>query len=447
MASEFESMPDWPLLTVDEAKAPGRSVVSGPFGSNIGSRFFVTEGVPVIRGNNLTAGSKKFVDSGFVYLTEVKAEEFPNCVAVRGDLVFTAAGTIGQVGIIPEDSKYERYIISNKQLRVRFDESRVLPMFAFYWFSTPAMIQLIQSCNTGSTVPLINLSVLKSLPIPAPDKGDQEAVVATLSSLDGRIDCLTAESRSLESIVRAIFKSWFVDFDPVRAKAEGSEPEGMDAATAALFSCEFKESGVGLIPEGWYEGALGDIGGVARLGAQKADMLPGENYVGLEHIPRESWALPSWGKAADLQSGKSRFQTGDILFGKLRPYFHKVSVAPIDGVCSTDILVVRPRAPEWFGFVLCHVSSKELIDYATRLSNGAKMPRTSWHDLKAYKLVIPPESLAESFTRLVRPIIERIVANVHVAAGLAELRDTLLPRLISGKLRVPEAAKQLEAVL
>jgi type I restriction enzyme, S subunit len=109
---------------------------------------------------------------------------------------------------------------------------------------------------------------------------------------------------------------------------------------------------------------LGDVCETAKVGAQKADMLPDEDYVGLEHIPRESWALLSWGKAEDLQSGKSRFATGDILFGKLRPYFHKVCIAPVDGVCSTDILVIRPREPEWLGFAFCHVSSKELIDYA-----------------------------------------------------------------------------------
>jgi type I restriction enzyme S subunit len=264
--------------------------------------------------------------------------------------------------------------------------------------------------------------------------------------LDERIELLQKESLSLEQIARAIFKSWFVDFDPVRAKAEGREPDGMDAATAALFPCELVPAEEGMMPAGWNEGVLEDVCEVAKIGVQKTDMRSDENYVGLEHIPRESWSLASWGTAENLQSGKSRFQQGDILFGKLRPYFHKVCIAPVDGVCSTDILVLRPKNPEWMAFALCLVSSKQMIDYATRLSNGAKMPRSSWHDLSVYKAILPPESLAEAFNRIVEPIVGRIIANVYTAATLTALRDTLLPRLISGKLRVPEAEALLTAV-
>jgi type I restriction enzyme S subunit len=202
-----------------------------------------------------------------------------------------------------------------------------------------------------------------------------------------------------------------------------------------------------MIPTGWTEGVLGDVCEVARVGVQKVEMRPDENYVGLEHIPRESWSLSSWGTAQELQSGKSRFKKGEILFGKLRPYFHKVSVAPVDGVCSTDILVLRPKVPGWMGFGLCHLSSKPLIDYATRLSNGAKMPRSNWHDISAYKIPLPPVSLAESFNMVVEPMIEKIIENVHTALTLTGLRDALLPRLVSGKLRVTEAEKLAEAVL
>jgi type I restriction enzyme S subunit len=115
----------WPLVELQEIAPPEKgSIVSGPFGSNIGSRFFVDEGVPVIRGNNLSKGNAKFIDDGFVFLTEQKAAEFRNCQALADDIVFTAAGSIGQVGIIPQDSHFERYIISNKQLRVCLDQGK-----------------------------------------------------------------------------------------------------------------------------------------------------------------------------------------------------------------------------------------------------------------------------------------------------------------------------------
>ncbi|MCK4709296.1 MAG: restriction endonuclease subunit S, partial [Gammaproteobacteria bacterium] len=151
-------------IMLNDIAASGRSVISGPFGSNIGKRFFQETGVPVIRGNNLTTDSKKFVDEGFVFLTEEKADEL-NAGAIEGDILFTAAGTIGQVGMIPIGSLYKRYVISNKQLRFRVDLNKADPNYVFYWLASPWIFKAIINRNTGSTVPLINLGIIKTLPI------------------------------------------------------------------------------------------------------------------------------------------------------------------------------------------------------------------------------------------------------------------------------------------
>jgi type I restriction enzyme S subunit len=164
-------------------------------------------------------------------------------------------------------------------------------------------------------------------------------------------------------------------------------------------------------------------------------------------MPRRSVALDQWGVTDNLASGKFQFHKGEILFGKLRPYFHKVGVAPVDGVCSTDILVITPNEPAWFAFLLGHVSSDELIRYTDGSSAGTRMPRTSWSDLARYRVSLPPQPVAAAFDRQIRPLIQRIVLNVHEANTLVELRDTLLPRLLSGELRVPEAAYLAEASL
>ncbi len=146
-----------------------------------------------------------------------------------------------------------------------------------------------------------------------------------------------------------------------------------------------------------------------------------------------------WGTADGLESAKAAFGAGGILFGKLRPYFHKVVVAPFDGVCSTDILVCQATKPAYYAFAAMRLFSSALIDYADRLSNGAKMPRVGWKDLAAYPLVIPPERVASAYTDVVEPLLARMRANVLQAQTLATLRDTLLPRLISGQLRLPQA--------
>lgn len=162
-------------------------------------------------------------------------------------------------------------------------------------------------------------------------------------------------------------------------------------------------------------------------------------YIALEHMPRRSVALREWGQSEGLESNKFEFHMGEILFGKLRPYFHKVGVAPLSGVCSTDIVVISPKERAWFGFVLAVVSSGEFIDFTNAGSTGTKMPRTNWADMARYEVPLPPKSIAEVFTQMVSPAIERINSEIHESRVLAQLRDTLLPKLISGQIRVKEA--------
>jgi type I restriction enzyme, S subunit len=252
---------------------------------------------------------------------------------------------------------------------------------------------------------------------------------------------------TLEQMAQTLFRAWFVDFEPVKAKAAGLKPVGMDAETAALFPSEFESSTLGLIPKGWSIGTLAQVCEARRETVQPSAVDTEFPYVGLEHIPQKSIALESWGNAAQVDSTKARFKSGDILFGKLRPYFHKVVVAPIDGICSTDILVLKPTESLNLGFVLCHASSIELIEYATRLSNGARMPRVGWKDIGAYPVVVPPPKILGIFTPLVQHMVSRIHNNIQESQTLSQIRDALLPRLISGQLRVPDVVNSVEPVL
>jgi type I restriction enzyme S subunit len=189
-------------------------------------------------------------------------------------------------------------------------------------------------------------------------------------------------------------------------------------------------------PRGWAVGCIGDIAENLKRGVQPGNINIGTPYIALEHMPRQSISLSDWGVADDLASNKYKFKRGEILFGKLRPYFHKVGVAPIDGVCSTDILVIRAKKSQWCGLVLGHISSRELIDYATALSTGTKMPRTNWHDIARYEIVLPSAELAEKYSELVEQFVQRIQSNIEKSRTLAALRDALLPKLMSGEVRV-----------
>ena len=268
---------------------------------------------------------------------------------------------------------------------------------------------------------------------------EQKNIGIILRTLDKRITLLRETNTTLEAIAQALFKSWFVDFDPVRAKAEGREPEGIDAEIAALFPDGFDESELGLVPKGWETSILGDIAEIIRSQTQIRELNSDVNYVGLEHMPRNSLGLFNWNTAEGLASAKSCFSTGDILFGKLRPYFHKVAIAPFNGVCSTDILVCQSKKIAFYGIVLMHLYSDSLIGYAARLSNGAKMPRINWKDLAGYPIILPPEPVAESYSVSIQPLLDRMKENTQQVKMLTTLRDTLLPRLISGQLSLQES--------
>ena len=164
-----------------------RAIISGPFGSNISSKYFVDTGIPVIRGNNLSLNFDKFYDEGFVFVTKEKADEL-KCYAYRDDLIFTAAGTIGQVGLIPQNSQYEEYVISNKQIRARIDTKKIDLLYAYYWYSSPWIKSLLIRSNKGSTVPLLTLSEVKDLPIVYPeDIQEQSSIVSIIEAISKKI--------------------------------------------------------------------------------------------------------------------------------------------------------------------------------------------------------------------------------------------------------------------
>jgi type I restriction enzyme S subunit len=293
----------------------------------------------------------------------------------------------------------------------------------------------LKSRSTGTTVSGIRQSELRLIQLPIPSIGEQRLIANILGSLDDKIELNRKMNETLEAMARALFKSWFVDFDPVRAKVEGRNI-GLPEAIAALFPDSFEESDLGDKPQGWANGTFDDVAENSRI-TMRVEKIPADTpYIGLDHMPRRSIALSEWGKSDGLASGKAAFNAKNILFGKLRPYFHKVGIAPVDGVCSTDIVVIVPKEPDWYGFVLQHASSDVFVAYTNSGSTGTKMPRTSWAEMARYPLVLPPLQLVQEFNRIVAPTYDQIIALIHESRTLSALRDALLPKLISGEIRL-----------
>jgi type I restriction enzyme S subunit len=280
-----------------------------------------------------------------------------------------------------------RFVLNQRVGCIRVKQDDLLdPRFLYFYSNWEPHVDYLRSrANSGVQVNLAT-SAIKDAELYIPPLVEQRAIAHILGTLDDKIELNRKQNETLEAMARALFKGWFVDFEPVRAKMEGrwqrgQSLPGLPAHLYDLFPDKLVESELGEIPQGWFTSSIGEVAVHPRR-SMKPDEIEDETpYIALEHMPKRCIALAEWDTANGLESNKYEFKRGEILFGKLRPYFHKVGVAPIDGVCSTDIVVVAPKLPMWFGFVLTHVSSDAFVEYANAGSTGTKMPRTSWAEL------------------------------------------------------------------
>lgn len=385
-------------------------------------------------------------DMAFMSAT-AKEREIKKCSLFKGDVIITkdseTADDIGVPAYVRES--IEGLVCGYHLVILRPKPNAVDGAFLFYALSDRAAQVQFHAKANGITRFGLRKNDIETVEVPIPPLPVQRQIGAILGSLEDKIDLNRRMNRTLEKMAAAIFKSWFIDFDPVHAKAEGRDP-GLPAEIADLFPDSFEDSTLGPIPKGWTAGSLGDVADSPRRGVKPSDVPPTTPYIGLEHMPRRNIALDAWGRAEDVASGKSQFKQGEILFGKLRPYFHKVGIAPVDGVCSTDIVVVTPKASHWHGYVISLVSSKAFVDYTDSHSAGTKMPRTNWKDMGRYPLALPPMDLAKAFQEHVASFHQRIILTVRQNRRLAGLRDTLLPKLLSGEIELPEAEAIAEGV-
>ena len=419
---------------------PERGIQTGPFGSQLHKRDYVSDGTPIVTVEHL--GDNQLVHENLPRVSNEDRERLSKYSLQAGDIVFSRVGSVDRRALVRQEE--EGWLFSGRCLRVRVDSDQIDPVFLSYFFGLNAFREHIKSIAVGATMPSLNTKLLSNVVIPHPPLPEQRSIANVLCTLDDRIETNRRMNATLEAMTRALFKSWFVDFEPVRAKMQGLDTR-LSQEIADLFPERMMDSEMGEIPEGWTVGSLGDIATVKRKAVDPGRVGHDTPYIGLQHMPRQSIALTDWGQASSVSSGKSAFKVGDILFGKLRSYFHKVGIAPMDGICSTDIIVLNERMPNWSAFVLACVSSSSFVAHTSQTSTGTKMPRTNWQAMSTYELCRPADAVAEAFRDIASPMLGRLVRNVHESRTLAALRDALLPKLISGQIRVPDAERILES--
>jgi type I restriction enzyme S subunit len=438
---------EWREARVGEISASVRNaLVGGPFGSNLVSRDYVPSGVPVIRGQNMGG---RWVEGEFAFVSDAKAKSLDANIARPGDIVFTQRGTLGQVSIVPKGA-YNRYLVSQSQMKLTVNREIADPVFFYYAFSTAEQQDYIRQNAIQTGVPHTNLGILRETPVPLPPIHEQRAIAHILGTLDDKIELNRRMNETLEAMARTLFQSWFVDFGPVRAKAEGRDP-GLPKAIADLFPDSFEDSELGQIPTGWTIKPIGDLAEVVG-GSTPSTKVPSFWVGGTHHwcTPKDlsslavSVLLDTERRITDTglaQIGSGLLPRGTVLLSSRAPIGYLV-ITEIPTAINQGFIAMSANRGVSNLFLLhwATASSEEIVSRA----NGSTFLEIGKANFRPIPVVAPSVAVMEGFDAQSRPLYKRIVECQRESRSLTALRDTLLPKLISGTLRVSEAARFME---
>jgi len=371
---------------------------------NFGGRYpFIT--IPDLK-------NQRYIEKTERTLSEKGAQSMRNLKLPPKAVVVSCLATVGEVGITCRES------FTNQQINsVICDIDKILPEFLYYCFKyvKPRLLKY-----SGSVYTNISKSKFENFEITIPqDLNEQKRIADILSAFDEKIELNNKINQTLEEMAQAIFEEWFVKF-----RFPGWE------------KVKFVDSELGKIPEGWRVERLGEIVERRRERIKTFEEWKREKLLDLGRFPRRSLSVSTFGKGAEIKTSAFRFYKGDILFGAVRPYFHKVVIAPFDGVTNQSVFVIYPRKRELYSFSISLLFSASTIEFASKCASGTKMPVVKWDDLCRMPFVLPPKKLLNHFEKMCFPLYKQLIRNVKENQLLSSLRDLLLPKLMSGEIRV-----------
>lgn len=324
-----------------------------------------------------------------------------------GAVMFTCIGaTIGKCAIAPVEC------LTNQQINSVVANDETDSKFLYYLLCHN--VNVVKGLGGGAATPIVSKSKFEEIELLVPSLRDQQAIAQVLSAYDDQIENNRRRMMLLEDAARQLYREWFI-----RLRFPGHEHTRITDG----------------LPDGWERRTLGDICTDIRESVLPDALEPETPYIGLEHMPRRSISLTEWDTAESVTSTKHRYKEGDILFGKIRPYFHKVGIAFTHGVASSDAIVIRPNSDDMRSFVLMTVSSDEFVKEASQtMREGSKMPRADWKLMTKYPVALPPVGLLESFSTTAAAITDQLRNLCFQNLNLKAARDLLLPRLMSGEI-------------
>lgn len=445
----FEGVPpDWELTTLGEVCArAGGGIQTGPFGSQLHASDYVPFGVPSIMPENLN--EDRISTEGISYITPKDAERLRRYLVQAGDIVYSRRGDVTKRAQVCKQN--DGWLCGTGCLRVRFGSGQVNPRFAFYYLGHPAVKQWISRHAIGATLPNLNTSILSAMPFVAPAPNEQTAIADVLGALDDKIELNRRMNETLEAMARAIFKSWFVDFDPVRAKAEGRQPFGMDAATAVLFPDSFQDSPLGKIPKGWKTCKLAEVFNIISGGTPKtsvAEYWDGDiAWFSVADTPRESdlFVIDTEKKitAEGLENSAARLLSFGTTIVTARGTVGKLALVGNQMAMNQSCYGIQAR--DGHGHYFVRFMLADLMSQLKQSSHGTVFDTITRDTFGVIDAVIPPAELTMVYDQVLTPNLDRILNSLRESRTLAAIREALLPKLISGEIRLKDAAKLAEA--
>jgi type I restriction enzyme S subunit len=371
----------------------------------------VDGGVRFVRGGDVFQG--RIAEEELRTISHQLSEQYKRTLLKGGELIISLVGNPGEVAVVPD--RLAGVNIARQVGLVPLHHTMNAQYVMYFLRSHTGRAQLFTRTQ-GAVQQVINLADLKTVEIPRVVRTTQDRVVSILSAYDDLIENNRRRIKLLEQAARLLYKEWF------------------------FYLCFPGHQHVKItdgVPERWEKKKLGDLCKEIRESVLPSALEPDTPYIGLEHIPRRSISLSEWGTAEQVTSSKHRFRENEILFGKIRPYFHKVGIAFIDGVASSDTIVIHPLHDFLMPLVLMTVSSDGFVAVtAQTMKEGSKMPRADWKQMQQYIVPLPPDGLLSTFNSIIDPILQQLKILCFANRRLMTARDLLLPRLMNGEVTV-----------
>ena len=421
---------------------------TGPFGSQLHSFDYVSSGIPVVPTEGI--GRRRFLTDGIPEISEETAARLSRHRLRAGDILFARRGVqaTGLSAIVTP--LQEGWICGTGALLLRVTGTETDPEFLSFLLSSDESFEWLRQHAVGAVMPNLNEGVIRRLPLALPPLAEQKAIAVVLGALDDKIELNRRLNATLEAMARALFQSWFVDFDPVRAKLDGRNPDGLDKATAALFPAAFQDSPLGPIPRGWKVLPLKDVtskigSGATPRGGSAVYVDEGVALIRSQNVYDHDFR---WGGLARLSESSAaeldnvEVRVDDVLFNItgdsiLRTCVVEPSVLPAR--VNQHVAIIRAKPPVSSRYVHLYMVQPRIKEFLLGLNAGATRPAVTKGHLESVLVLHPSPEILAAFDVATAPMFRQIDTNRIQSRTLATLRDTLLPKLLSGELAVPPA--------